>query len=257
MLHRHSFNDARASLLDTPCPHPSRVLVAGAPGPLRAAIADYLAERGCHAFCCAPEEAPTQAARAPASVVVLDLRASACDDLQSIRSLRDRSRAPLIVIGGRDKDAFDRALALEMGADDVMADPLDLRELLARARAILRRQELARRGGASAPTGGYRFEGWELHRATRVLTDPYGRVVALSRASHALLIALLEAPRRVQTRAQLIAATRAHDDAFDRSIDVQVLRLRRKLEIDPRRPRLIRTERGIGYLLDAAVERLF
>ncbi|MDG2520587.1 winged helix-turn-helix domain-containing protein [Caulobacter segnis] len=257
MFLRHSFPAARSAAPDAASPHPSRVLVAGAPGPARAAIADYLSERRCSPFCCTPEQAPAQLARLSASVVILDLRGRAYDDLEFLRSVRDQSRAPLIMLGGQGKDAFDRALALELGADDVMAEPLDLRELLARARAILRRQELARRGGTSAPTGGYRFEGWELRRATRVLTDPAGQVVPLSRAGFALLVALLEAPRRVLSRAQLIAATRAHDDAFDRSVDVQVLRLRRKLEADPRRPRLVRTERGVGYVLDAAVERLF
>ncbi|WP_269714884.1 winged helix-turn-helix domain-containing protein [Caulobacter sp. NIBR2454] len=257
MFLKHSFNEAGPEAQGGPCAHPSRVLVAGVPGQARAAIADYLTERRCAAFCCTPDQAAEQVSRISASLVILDLRGRPYDDLESLLSVRRQSRAPLIMVGGRGKDAFDRALALELGADDVMGEPLDLRELLARARAILRRQDLARRGGDGAPTGGYRFAGWELRRAMRVLTDPAGRVVPLSRADHTLLVALLEAPRRVLTRAQLISATRAHDDAFDRSIDVQVLRLRRKLEDDPRRPSLIRTERGVGYVLDAAVERLF
>jgi len=97
--------------------------------------------------------------------------------------------------------------------------------------------------------GEYRFDGWRLDRRSRRLTDPQERPVALSKSEYALLLAFLDAPERPLSREYLLQATRLHEDIFDRSIDVQVLRLRRKLEADPKAPRVIRTERGVGYFL--------
>jgi two-component system, OmpR family, response regulator len=102
--------------------------------------------------------------------------------------------------------------------------------------------------------GGYRFAGWQLERQSRRLVDPQGATISLSRGDYALLLAFLEAPQRSLTREHLLQATRIHEDIFDRSIDVRVLRLRRKLERDPRAPRAIQTERGIGYLFTLPVE---
>jgi DNA-binding response OmpR family regulator len=103
--------------------------------------------------------------------------------------------------------------------------------------------------------GGYRFNGWCLHCYGRSLINPNGAPVSLTKGEHALLLAFLGAPDRPLTREHLVNATRVHEDVFDRSIDVQVLRLRRKLEIDPDAPRAIRTERGIGYVFALPVER--
>jgi DNA-binding response OmpR family regulator len=103
--------------------------------------------------------------------------------------------------------------------------------------------------------GRYRFNGWRLERYGRGLVDPNGTAVSLTKGEHALLAAFLEAPGRPLTREHLVNATRVHEDIFDRSIDVQVLRLRRKLEIDPNAPRMIQTERGIGYVFALPVER--
>ena len=104
---------------------------------------------------------------------------------------------------------------------------------------------------------GYRFEGWELRRKTRSLKDPHGNSVPLTKSEYSLLVAFLDAPGRALSREQLLHATRTHEDIYDRSIDVQVLRLRRKLERDPSDPAVIRTERGVGYVFAARVERLF
>ena len=103
--------------------------------------------------------------------------------------------------------------------------------------------------------GGYRFNGWRLERRGRRLVDPNEKSVPLSKGEYTLLLAFLEAPGRPLTREHLLGATRVHEDIFDRSIDVQVLRLRRKLEIDPNAPRMIRTERGIGYVFALPVQR--
>jgi len=102
--------------------------------------------------------------------------------------------------------------------------------------------------------GGYRFDGWRLERRSRRLIQPNGAPVPVSKGEFALLVAFLEAPQRPLSREQLLQATRAHEDIFDRSIDVQVLRLRQKLEIDPSAPRIIQTVRGVGYIFALSVE---
>jgi two-component system, OmpR family, response regulator len=144
---------------------------------------------------------------------------------------------------------------LELGADDYIVKPFSLRELLARVRAVLRRQELGRAPLTSgSERGGYRFKGWVLERRSRKLLGPDAVPVSLTKGEYNLLLAFLEAPQRSLTREHLMQVTRRHQDIFDRSIDVQVLRLRRKLEIDPSAPNLIRAERGIGYVFIPSVE---
>ncbi len=137
-----------------------------------------------------------------------------------------------------------------------MTKPFGLSELLARTRAILRREELAtRRLRQAEKRGRYRFAGWELDMRRRSLVSPDGEATLLTAGEFNLLAALVKAPQQVLSREQLLAATRLHDEeVFDRSIDVQILRLRRKLEAEPSDPRLIRTERGVGYRLAASVE---
>src|SRR5215471_18149446 len=131
------------------------------------------------------------------------------------------------------------------------------RELLARIRAVLRRQEAGRAASQRDPERGrFRFGGWQLDQRLRRLIDPRGGQVALTKGEYALLTAFLDAPQLPLSREQLLQATRVHEDIFDRSIDVQILRLRRKLELDPSAPRIIQTERGVGYVFAQPVERL-
>jgi DNA-binding response OmpR family regulator len=159
-------------------------------------------------------------------------------------------RAPdaVIIVTGHCLDETDRIVGLELGADDYVAKPFSLRELLARVKAVLRRQEIGRSSRHQGPErGGYRFAGWMLERRNRKLVAPDGAHVPLSKGEYSLLLAFLEAPQRILTREHLLQATRLHEDIFDRSIDVQVLRLRRKLELDPSMPQIIRTVRGLGY----------
>jgi DNA-binding response OmpR family regulator len=189
------------------------------------------------------------------SLIILDLRLGQDDGLDMLREIRSHSDVPVIITTGHRPDEIDRIVGLELGADDYIVKPFSLRELLARVRAVLRRQEMGRVARAHDPErGGYRFDGWQLERRNRRLLDPNGTPVALSKGEYALLLAFLEAPQRPLSRENLLQATRIHEDIFDRSIDVQVLRLRRKLEVNPSAPRVIQTERGVGYVFALAVE---
>jgi len=189
------------------------------------------------------------------SLIILDLRLGQDDGMDLLREIRSRSDVPVIITTGHRPDEIDRIVGLELGADDYIVKPFSLRELLARVRAILRRQEMGRAARARDPErGGYRFDGWRLERRGRRLLDPNATSVTLTKGEYALLLAFLEAPQRPLSREHLLQATRIHEDIFDRSIDVQVLRLRRKLETDPSKPRVIRTERGLGYVFALSVE---
>lgn len=189
------------------------------------------------------------------SLIILDLRLGQDDGMDLLREIRAQSDVPVIITTGHRPDEIDRIVGLELGADDYIVKPFSLRELLARVRAILRRQEMGRAARARDPErGGYRFDGWRLERRGRRLLDPNAISVTLTKGEYALLLAFLEAPQRPLSREHLLQATRMHEDIFDRSIDVQVLRLRRKLETDPSKPRVIRTERGLGYVFALAVE---
>jgi two-component system, OmpR family, response regulator len=194
-------------------------------------------------------------ARATPDLVLLDLRLGQEDGLDLLREIRARSDVPIIITTGHRRDEIDRVVGLELGADDYITKPFGLRELLARIRAVLRRRET---GQAAAQRdnekGRYRFGGWQVDRRRRRVTNSAGEEVVLTKGEYVLLIAFLDAPQRPLSREQLLQATRVHEDVFDRSIDVQVLRLRRKLEGDPTAPQMIQTERGIGYVFAVPVE---
>ena len=191
-------------------------------------------------------------------MIILDVKLGQDDGFALLRSLPAETRAPVIVVTGHAREEADAVVGLELGADDYMIKPVGLSELLARIRAVLRRDELAaQRMRQAEKRGRYRFAGWELDMQRRSLTSPDGEGITLTAGEFNLLAAFVKAPRQVLSREQLLAATRVHDDeVFDRSIDVQILRLRRKLETKPSEPRLIRTERGVGYRLAAPVEIL-
>ena len=191
----------------------------------------------------------------PVDLIILDLKLGREDGLDLMRRLGERSEISVIVITGHRLEETDRVVGLELGADDYVTKPFGLRELLARIRAVLRRSEAAgdRRRSQTERTR-YRFADWEFNVASRRLTSPRGDDVPLTIGEINLLTALLQSPQRVLSREQLLAASRGHDgEVFDRSIDVQILRLRRKLELDPSTPKLIKTERGAGYVLTTAV----
>jgi DNA-binding response OmpR family regulator len=195
-------------------------------------------------------------ARGPVDLIILDLKLTDENGLDLMRELPAQTEAPVIVVTGHAKEEADRVVGLELGADDYVTKPFGLRELLARVRAVLRRTEAGiQRARQKEKHARYRFGGWVLDIRSRGLTAPNGEPVTLTAGEFNLLVAFVQSPKRVLSREQLLAATRVHDEeVFDRSIDIQILRLRRKLEEDPSNPRLIRTERGAGYVLTTPVE---
>jgi DNA-binding response OmpR family regulator len=175
------------------------------------------------------------------------------------RRLREESDIPIILLTGVSEEA-DRIMGLELGADDYLTKPFSPRELLARVRTVLRRTK----GEVLTETKqrdvrAYRFASFELNMRTRRLSrqQPVGRI-ELSNGEFNLLAALLAAPQRILTRDQLLEASHVYDnEVYDRSIDIQVFRLRRKIEFDPSQPKFILTERSVGYLFNSPVEILY
>lgn len=221
-------------------------------------VGDYLEQHNMQVVSASGRQEMLQhfAVREP-HLVILDLRLGQEEGFDLLREIRSRSDIPVIITTGDRRDEIDRVVGLELGADDYVTKPFSLRELLARIRAVLRRQEAGRAAIQRDPERGrYRFGGWQLDRRNRRLYDPNGSQVALTKGEYALLTAFLDAPQRPLSREHLLQATRVHEDIFDRSIDVQILRLRRKLELDPSAPQVIRTERGVGYTFALPVERL-
>jgi len=222
---------------------------------VRQLLTDYLSERELRVTSVADGVAMHKALNeSVVDLIVLDLKLPSENGMSIARKLREQSSIPIIILTGNGDDV-DRIVGLELGADDYLTKPFNPRELLARIRTILRRAQAHTTTALSEALRARRFAGWELDLRTRRLTSPIGERVDLTHAEFGLLRALLEAPERVLSRDQLLEMSHGFDDdVFDRSIDVQVLRLRRKIESDPRRPQLIRTQRGSGYYLAAKVE---
>ena len=187
------------------------------------------------------------------SLIVLDVMMPGEDGLSILRSL-DRSASPAVIILSVIGEEIDRIVGLEMGADDYVAKPANPRELLARIRSVLRRNQ----GGARAVPGErphLRFAGWRLDPVGRQLIDPEEVVINLSDGEFRMLLAFVEHPRRVMTRDQLLDLSRGvNAEHFDRAIDVQISRLRRKLARDGD-DELIRTVRNEGYMFVVDVDR--
>lgn len=184
-------------------------------------------------------------------LVVLDLMLPGEDGLSLCRSLRRDSGIPILMLTAQCEPA-DRIIGLELGADDYMAKPFEPRELVARIQSVLRRTQDGRVPQRKAPRTSVSFDGWKLDGVLHQLHSPAGVMVPLSNAEVRLLWVFIEQPRQVLSREQLLDATRGRAiKAFDRSIDLQVSRLRSKLGDDPRAPQLIKTVRGEGYLFDA------
>ncbi|MBJ7534627.1 response regulator [Rhodomicrobium vannielii ATCC 17100] len=185
-------------------------------------------------------------------LIVLDVMMPGEDGLSLCRRLRGTSKIPVVLLTAMSGET-DRIIGLEIGADDYVCKPFSPRELLARIRAVLRRT-----GDAASETRvaglTYVFENWRLDVVRRTLRNPEGALVDLTAGEHDLLLAFLERPQHVLTRDQLLDLARGRvASPFDRSIDVQVSRLRRKIEADPQTPELIKTVRSGGYIFCAPV----
>jgi DNA-binding response OmpR family regulator len=193
----------------------------------------------------------------PVDLLLLDLRLPGENGLELARRVRETSSVPILILSGQSEEA-DRVMGLELGADDYVTKPFSPRELLARIRAALRRSHTSRpEAPRDATLRAYRFAGWELNVRLHRLAASDGRHVALTNSEYSLLCAFLSAPQRVLSRDQLLERSRLHSlEVYDRSIDVTILRLRRKIEVDPSNPAMLKTERGAGYLFDAPVSVL-
>ena len=223
---------------------------------LRELLADYLGRNGFRVSGVADGRGLWAALeREPVDLVILDLMLPGDDGLVLCRTLRARSPLPIIMLTARGDDT-DRIVGLEMGADDYLPKPFNPRELLARIKSILRRARSA--PAEPGETRRFHFAGWTLDVDARQLIAPDGVLVALGASDYRLLRVFLDHPHRVLNRDQLLDLTQGREATpFDRSIDVQVSRLRRRLRDDPRDAVLIKTVRNEGYLLAAQVNREF
>ena len=193
----------------------------------------------------------------PPALVLLDLGLPGEDGFSIARQLREHWRCGLVIVTGRG-DAVDKVVGLEVGADDYVTKPFDLRELLARVKAVLRRVVSAEAPPAPAEQHRdvFRFATWELDAGARRLADSQGRETTLTTGEFDLLSTFVRHPGRVLSRDFLLEQTRGRDGGpFDRTIDVQVGRLRKKLESDPDDPQIIKSVRGAGYILVAPVAK--
>ena len=237
-------------------PAPVHILAVDDDPSIRQLIADYLADNDIQVTALENGKAIADVmARATIDLIILDLKLPGEDGMQLARKLRAESDVPIIMLTGR-KDEADRVMGLELGADDYLTKPFSPRELLARIRALLRRSR-AHETLAESLTRirAYRFAGWELNVRLRRLKSPQGETIPTTNSEFNLLVAFLASPQRVLSREQLLELSRLHDDeVYDRSVDVQVGRLRRKIEPKDSRTQLIRTERGAGYVFTALVE---
>ncbi len=237
---------------------------------LREAVAEYLARRGFDVRRAGDGvELRRHLAERPADLVVLDISMPGEDGLSIARGLRAETDIGIIMLSAAG-DVVDRVVGLEVGADDYIAKPVDLRELLARLRAVLRRREAASQAAAAlpapapapgpaapppAPGRRVRMGRNMLDLDARRLTGPDGQEIPLGPSEFALLRAFAERPGRILTRESLLDLAHPRgDEHFDRSIDVRIARIRRKVEAVPDRPAVIRTVRGAGYVFDPAAD---
>jgi DNA-binding response OmpR family regulator len=195
----------------------------------------------------------------PVDVVLLDVVMPGEDGLTLAREIRSMSDVGIIMLTGRD-EVLDRVVGLEVGADDYIAKPFHLREVLARVKSVLRRRRRpAPEPAVRSPEGAgdvIRFDGWLLDIPRRRLLSPSGEEVALTTGEFDLLATLAKHPGRVLSREALMDHTRGRDlKAFDRTIDAQIARLRKKIEPDPKNPRIVKSIRAVGYVFTAKVNR--
>jgi len=219
-------------------------------------ISNYLGRHGMQVSVAADgREMRARMAEHKIDLVLLDLGLPGEDGLALTRHIRSSSAVGVIIVTGSG-ESVDRIVGLELGADDFISKPFDLRELLARVRSVLRRTTGAPTAEPTAHDTGLRFAGWHLDTQGRRLFDTEGKEVELTTGEYDLLHVFADNPNKVLSRDQLLQATRNRDAApFDRAIDMQITRLRRKIESDADKPQLIKAVRGAGYLFTASVQK--
>ena len=234
--------------------HSTRILVVDDDPDLRKLIGDFLAGHGYRVQVAGNVVAMRRCIEAQRpDLVILDVMMPGEDGLSAARRLVTENGPPVIMLSALGSET-DRIIGLEVGADDYLPKPCNPRELLARVRAVLRRRAAPRpEGGATDPTR-YEFAGWRLDVMRRELRDPAGTFISLSDGEFALLRTFVEHPQRVLSRDQLLDITRGRVEVYDRAIDSQISRLRRKLN-ERAEAELIRTVRNEGYMLLAKVSR--
>lgn len=235
----------------------SRILVVEDDAQVRAMVSTLLGRAG-YQVDAVPRAGDMRKALTEGSVdlVLLDVLLPDGDGFEALRQLRETSDLPVIMLTGVD-GPDDRVHGLESGADDYVCKPFDPNELIARVRSVLRRADgAARVVDPSGTSTVYSFAGYDIDVTRRTLTDRAGRDIELTAGEFDLLLALAEAPNRPLSRDQLLDKTRSREwSPYDRSIDVLIGRLRKKIEENPAKPALIKTVRTVGYVLSAQVER--
>ena len=236
-------------------PTPIAILLVDDERSLREPLAEYLVRQG---FQVREAEsaaaARTMLAQNVPDIVLLDIMMPGEDGLSLCRHLVETRGLPTILLTAKG-EAMDRIVGLEIGADDYVTKPFEPRELVARIRSVLRRADRATPAPTEEPV--FVFEGWQLDPLKRRLTDPDGALVPLSTAEFRMLRAFCEHPRQVLDRDRLLDLVQGREaHLFDRAVDNQVSRLRRKIETDSRNPHFIQTVRGDGYRFAADVARL-
>lgn len=224
---------------------------------IREPLAQYLSRNGFRVTAVeSASEARTRLAGHAIDLVVLDIMMPGEDGLSLCRHIRESGDLPVILLTARSEET-DRIVGLEMGADDYVLKPFSPRELVARIKAIFRRVSTGGMRQRAEEGANYAFEGWVLKTAERSLVDADGVALPLSTAEYNLMLAFATRPNQVLSRDQLLDITQGREaNAFDRSIDNQISRLRRKIEPDPKNPLLIKTVWGGGYTLAAEVRKL-
>jgi len=235
-------------------PAPTRLLLVDDEAALREPLAEYLSRQGFVVTeASSAAEARSQLRDETPDLVLLDIMMPGEDGLSLCRHLVETRSIPTIFLTARG-EATDRIVGLEIGADDYVVKPFEPRELVARIRSVLRR---ATRGAQPTDNELFEFEGWRLDPLKRRLTDSEGAIVAISSVEFRLLMAFLEHPRQVLDRDRLLDMVQGREaHLFDRAVDNQVSRLRRKVEVDSRNPQLIQTVWGGGYMFAADVRRI-
>lgn len=224
---------------------------------IREPLASYLQKNGFRVTAVGDAAAARQRLAGYAiDLVVLDIMMPGEDGLSLCRHIRENGETPVILLTARTEET-DRIVGLEMGADDYVLKPFSPRELVARIKVILRRSGRGQTHQSAPESSSYGFAGWVLKAGERILVDKDGVSVPLSTGEYNLLLALVSRPNQVLSRDQLLDITQGREaNAFDRAIDNQISRLRRKIEDDPKNPNLIKTVWGGGYTLASDVVRL-